>query len=64
MEILRTPEELFASLPGFAFAPHYVEDLPGYEGIRIHYLDEGPQDASRCFFACTANQRGAIPIGK
>jgi hypothetical protein len=46
MEILRTPEERFASLlPGFAFAPHYIENLPGYEGIRIHYLDEGPQDA-------------------
>ena len=49
MEILRTPEDRFASLPGFAFAPHYVEDLPGYEGIRIHYLDEGPQDAKQVF---------------
>lgn len=63
MEILRTPDERFASLPGFAFAPQYVKNLPGYEGIRIHYLDEGPQDA-RYFFACTANQRGAISIGK
>jgi len=49
MEILRTPEERFASLPGFAFASHYVENLPGYEGIRIHYLDEGPQDARQVF---------------
>jgi haloalkane dehalogenase len=49
MEILRTPEEHFASLPGFTFAPHYVENLPGYEGIRIHYLDEGPQDAKQVF---------------
>jgi haloalkane dehalogenase len=49
MEILRTPEERFASLPGFAFAPRYVADLPGYEGIRIHYLDEGPQDAKQVF---------------
>ncbi len=49
MEILRTPEERFASLPGFAFAPHYAENLPGYEGIRIHYLDEGPQAAKQVF---------------
>jgi haloalkane dehalogenase len=49
MEILRTPEERFANLPGFAFAPHYVENLPGYEGIRIHYLDEGPRDAKQVF---------------
>jgi len=49
MEILRTREERFASLPEFAFAPHYVENLPGYEGIRIHYLDEGPQDVKQVF---------------
>lgn len=41
MELLRTPEERFAALPGFPYAPHYVADLPGYEGTRIHYLDEG-----------------------
>jgi haloalkane dehalogenase len=49
MEILGTAEEHFASLPGFTFALHYVENLPGYEGIRIHYLDEGPQDAKQVF---------------
>jgi pimeloyl-ACP methyl ester carboxylesterase len=49
MEIPRTPEERFANLPGFAFAPHYLENLPGYEGIRIHYLDEGPPDSKRVY---------------
>ena len=39
---LRTPEERFANLPGFAYAPHYLESLPGYEGLRVHYLDEPP----------------------
>jgi haloalkane dehalogenase len=38
---LRTPDERFASLPGYSFAPHYVE----IDGLRIHYLDEGPRDA-------------------
>jgi pimeloyl-ACP methyl ester carboxylesterase len=41
---LRTPDERFADLPDFAFAPHYRDDLPGYEGLRLHYLDEGPSD--------------------
>jgi pimeloyl-ACP methyl ester carboxylesterase len=44
MRILRTPEERFAKLPFFPWAPHYVDDLPGYEGLRLHYLDEGPRD--------------------
>jgi pimeloyl-ACP methyl ester carboxylesterase len=49
MEVLRTPEERFANLPGFAFAPNYLEDLKGYEGIRVHYLDEGPRDSKEVF---------------
>ena len=47
--ILRTPEERFADLPGFAYAPRYVEDLPGCAGLRAHYLDDGPGDASQVF---------------
>ncbi|HEX9206895.1 MAG TPA: haloalkane dehalogenase [Steroidobacteraceae bacterium] len=39
---MRTPDERFARLPGFDFAPHYVDDLPGYAGLRVHYLDERP----------------------
>lgn len=41
MEILRTPDDRFTSLPGFDFAPHYVEGLEGYPGMRMHYVDEG-----------------------
>jgi len=46
MEVLRTPDERFASLPGYPFSPHYVE-VPDGEGgeLRVHYLDEGPADA-------------------
>jgi pimeloyl-ACP methyl ester carboxylesterase len=43
IEALRTPDERFQELPDYAFAPNYREDLPGYDGLRIHYLDEGRQ---------------------
>ena len=41
MDALRTPDERFADLPGFGFAPHYVADLPGLAGLRVHCVDEG-----------------------
>jgi haloalkane dehalogenase len=49
IEILQTPEERFEHLPGFDFAPHYLQNLPGYENLRLHYLDEGPRDADHVF---------------
>jgi haloalkane dehalogenase/tRNA(adenine34) deaminase len=45
MQILRTPDECFLNLPGFPFAPKYLEDLPGFSGMRVHYVDEGPVNA-------------------
>ena len=45
IEALRTPDERFANLPGFACAPHYVDDLAGYSGLRVHYVDERPAGA-------------------
>ncbi|HUF84396.1 MAG TPA: alpha/beta fold hydrolase, partial [Acidimicrobiia bacterium] len=46
MEVLRTPDHRFASLPGYPFEPHYLE-VPDGEGgeLRVHYVDEGPADA-------------------
>lgn len=49
MQVLRTPDARFATLPGYAFAPHYLERLPGFDGLRMHYLDEGPRGAARTF---------------
>ncbi|MEM9471544.1 MAG: haloalkane dehalogenase [Pseudomonadota bacterium] len=49
MEALRTPDERFDDLPGYDFAPNYVDDLPGYEGFRVHYVDEGPSEALQTF---------------
>jgi haloalkane dehalogenase len=40
----RTPDERFAGLPGFVFAPHYLEQ----DGLRMHYLDEGEGDPVLC----------------
>jgi tRNA(adenine34) deaminase len=41
-DALRTPEHRFANLPGWPWAPRYVNDLPALAGLRLHYLDEGP----------------------
>ena len=42
MQTLRTPDDRFAELADFPFAPHYA-DVPDLDGgtLRMHYLDEG-----------------------
>ena len=40
-EILRTPDSQFENLPDYPFSPNYME----IDGLRIHYVDEGPKDA-------------------
>lgn len=43
--VRRTPDERFAGLPDYDFAPHYVNVSGGPLGtLRMHYLDEGPHD--------------------
>ena len=44
VDAVRTADERFETLPGYAFAPHYTE-LPGFDGLRVHRIDEGPRDA-------------------
>lgn len=46
MEILRTPDDRFDSLPGYPFEPRYLEvDRGDGSGtLRMHYIDEGPPD--------------------
>ena len=41
MEILRTPDERFASLPDWPYQPRYAEVG---DGLRAHYVDEGPRE--------------------
>ncbi|WP_421791564.1 haloalkane dehalogenase [Hyphobacterium sp.] len=45
IEALRTPEDRFANLPDWPYEPRYIDDLPGYDGLRMHYVDEGPKGA-------------------
>jgi pimeloyl-ACP methyl ester carboxylesterase len=49
LKSLRTPDENFENLPDFPFKPHYINDLKGYEDLRLHYLDEGPKDSNQIF---------------
>jgi haloalkane dehalogenase len=37
VDAYRTPDERFDDLPGYPFAPRYVEQ----DGLRVHYVDEG-----------------------
>jgi pimeloyl-ACP methyl ester carboxylesterase len=48
-DILRTPDQRFDHIPDYSFSPHYLDDLTGFEGLRMHYLDEGPRDAAHIF---------------
>jgi haloalkane dehalogenase len=38
---VRTPEENFTDLVEFPYEPHYLD----IDGLRMHYVDEGPADA-------------------
>jgi len=40
IEAFRTPDERFAGLPDYPFAPHWLD----VDGLRLHYLDEGAGD--------------------
>lgn len=42
MDVLRTPEDRFKRLLDYPFSPHYAD----VGGVRMHYVDEGPQDAN------------------
>jgi haloalkane dehalogenase len=45
IDAVRTPDERFAELAGFDYTPHYLEDLPGFEGSRLHDSDEWNAEA-------------------
>ena len=46
MQTLRTPDDRFADLPGYSFAPHYADVADGEGGtLRVHYVREGDPSA-------------------
>jgi haloalkane dehalogenase len=45
MDVFRTPDERFESLPGYPYEPHYVE----VDGLRLHHVDEGSGSIVLCF---------------
>ena len=50
---LRTPDARFANLPGYPFAPHYLQ---GASGLRMHHLDEGPKASGAPVALCLHGQ--------
>jgi haloalkane dehalogenase len=52
LNALRTPDARFQNLPGFSFEPHYLENLPGYGGLRMHYLDINADRGSPHTYLC------------
>jgi pimeloyl-ACP methyl ester carboxylesterase len=45
MQALRTPDQRFANLPGFAYTPQYTHPVQLHPELRVAYLDEGPREA-------------------
>lgn len=50
LEALRTDDTRFTTIPDWPYQPRYLDDLAGYQGLRMHYVDEGPED--RPVFLC------------
>jgi haloalkane dehalogenase len=44
MEILRTPDDRFEHLPGFAWAPQYADVEADGVALRMAYVEDGPAD--------------------
>jgi hypothetical protein len=61
IEVVRTPEARFEDLPDYPFTPHYVEvDAGDGAGtrLRVHYLDERPNDIQAGSERVVADHRG------
>ncbi|MGI9216800.1 MAG: tRNA adenosine(34) deaminase TadA [Hydrogenophaga sp.] len=54
-DALRTPEARFAGLPDYPWSPRHLSDLPSLDGLRLHYLDEGPTGAARTWLCLHGN---------
>ncbi len=60
MDTLRTPDERFASLPDFPFAPHYADISDGEGGeLRVHYRRRG---TARCAARAAHARRAVVEL--
>ncbi len=54
-DALRTSDDRFRDLPDYPWAPNYLSDLPALDGLRLHYIDEGPAQAGRTWLCLHGN---------
>ena len=45
IQTVRTDDSRFDGLPDWPYRPRYVHDRADYEGLRMHFIDEGPPDS-------------------
>jgi hypothetical protein len=60
MPTLRTPEDRFRDLPGFDYAPNYLDDLPGYSASARTTWTKARARPAKSSSASTASPPGAI----
>ena len=63
MNVLRTPDDRFADLPGFDHPPRYAE-VPDGEGgrLRMSYVEAGPADGPVVFGNARCSEDGGGPL--
>ena len=49
IKFVRTPKERFENIPNFSYEPHSIENIKGYDDLRMCYYDEGPEDSNEVF---------------
>ncbi|GAA6141041.1 tRNA adenosine(34) deaminase TadA [Hydrogenophaga sp. 5NK40-0174] len=54
-DALRTPDSAFEGIPDYPWKPNYTSELPSLQGLRLHYIDEGPGDAARTWLCLHGN---------
>jgi pimeloyl-ACP methyl ester carboxylesterase len=52
---VRTPDEAFAGVPGFAWPGQFITGLPSLRGLQLHCVDEGPREAPATWLCLHGN---------
>ena len=54
-DAVRTADARFLDLPDYPWEPRYLSDLAVLGGLRMHFLDEGPEHADRVYLCLHGN---------